>query len=65
LSKALARARSKRFGIAGLAAVDLTPDMIMAQSLQSGLASPNGLTTQSPQNSLPQRRQMAVALSKL
>ncbi len=47
------------------AAVDLTPEMIIAQSLQSGFEAPNGLTTQSPQNSQPQRLQMAVADSKL
>jgi len=51
--------------MAGRAAVVLTPEMIIAQSLQSGFASPNGLTTQSPQNSPPQRRHMAVADSKL
>lgn len=65
LSKAFARARNSRLDIAGLAAVVLTPEVIMAQSLQRGFDSPKGLTTQSPQYSPPQRRQIAVADSKL
>jgi len=65
LLNALTLERTSRFDIAGRAAVDLTPETIMAQSLQSGFVSPKGLTRQSLQNSLPHRRQTAVADSKL